>query len=57
MNTAQIVTVAVAGAVVVLAAFALLRALLRREPRPPSWRRYRVGVFLERDPKDDQPPV
>jgi hypothetical protein len=29
---------------------------MRREPSPAGWRRYRLGIFVERDPKDDEPP-
>lgn len=47
------ITVTVAGALIVLGVLVLLRLILRREPTPPRWRRYRLGVFVERDPSDE----
>jgi hypothetical protein len=44
---------------IVLGLFVLLRILFRKEPSPPSWRRFRAGIFVERDPTDetdDTPP-
>lgn len=50
------ITVSVVGAIVALAAFALLRVVLRREPSPARWRRIRLGVFVEREPIDSDKP-
>lgn len=49
LTDASTITVAVVAAFVLLALVAMLRVLLRREPSPPSWARYRVGVFVERE--------
>ena len=57
LSDATTVTIAVGGLVVLLAVLAALRVLLRREPSPPSWRRYRMGVFLERDPSENRPTI
>lgn len=46
------ITVSIVGLIALLALLMLVRVLLRREPTPPSWRRYRLGLFVEREPKD-----
>lgn len=58
LSGAAEITFSVAGTIIVLGLFVLLRVIFRREPSPPTWRRIRVGLFLERDPRqdDDQPP-
>jgi hypothetical protein len=56
VSDAVTVTLAVVGAVVLLGLLAVLRLVLRREPAGARWRRYRLGVFLERngqEPPDD----
>ena len=55
VSTATEIAISVAGVIVLLALLLLLRVLLRREPRPPGWRRYRLGVFVERDAADREP--
>jgi uncharacterized membrane protein (DUF373 family) len=50
LSTAQTTIYSLCALVVVLGLLALLRVLLRREPSPPHWRRYRAGLFVERDP-------
>lgn len=47
------ITIIVTTALVVLGVLVLIRLILRKEPSPPRWRRYRLGVFIERDPKED----
>jgi hypothetical protein len=54
VSQAEAITWSVIGFFALIALLVFLRALLRREPTPPRWLRYRIGVFLERDPKDDQ---
>jgi len=44
------ITITIVGLFAFFAILALLRVVLRKEPNPASWRRYRLGVFLERDP-------
>lgn len=59
LTQASTITISVAGVVVLLALLALLRILFRKEPSPPSWRRLRAGVFVERDPSkpdEHEPP-
>jgi hypothetical protein len=53
VSDADIITLSIGGVVVVLALLALLRVLMRKEPSPPRWLRFRVGMFVERDPRDD----
>jgi len=47
------VTLSVGGFLLALALLAALRVIFRKEPSPPSWRRFRVGLFIERDPHDE----
>jgi hypothetical protein len=49
LSQASTITSIVVGGVVIVAAFVLIRLLLRTNP-PARWRRMRVGVFVERDP-------
>jgi len=48
LTGATTITVSVVGLFAFLAILALLRVLLRRSD--PTWRTFRVGFFLERDP-------
>ena len=48
MSAGTSVVAALAGFFLLIAALTVSRLLLRRTP--PTWRRLRVGVFLERDP-------
>jgi hypothetical protein len=60
VSDAVTVTLAVVGAVIALGLLAVLRLVLRREPAGARWRRYRLGVFLERNgisKGDDDPPA
>ena len=50
MSDATTAVVIAAAFFLTLAGFAVLRLILRNAP--PTWRRYRVGVFMERDPED-----
>jgi len=52
LTGATTITVSVVGLFAFLAILALLRVLLRRSD--PTWRTFRVGFFLERDPLDDE---
>lgn len=59
LSESSTITFSVAGVLIVLGLFVLLRILFRKEPSPPSWRRFRAGIFVERDPTDetdDTPP-
>jgi hypothetical protein len=47
-----IITLAFAAFFLLLALLTFLRIVMRKAP--PTWRRYRIGVFVERDP-DDRP--
>lgn len=47
MSTAATIVVAVVAFAAFLALVTLARLVLRRSP--PTWRRFRVGVFVERD--------
>jgi multisubunit Na+/H+ antiporter MnhE subunit len=47
------ITLTLAGLAVALALIVVLRLLLRREPTPARWRRYRLGIFVERDPTEE----
>jgi hypothetical protein len=49
LTDATTITVSVGAVILGLGLFALLRILLRREEAPASWRRFRVGLFVERD--------
>jgi hypothetical protein len=53
-----IITISLAGTVITIGLLILLRILFRKEPSPPSWLRFRIGLFMERDPRarDDDPP-
>lgn len=42
----------IVGGVVLVALIVLAALMLRREKSPPSWRRYRLGVFIEREPAE-----
>jgi hypothetical protein len=53
ISDVQAIVYSLCAAVVVIGLLALLRTLLRREPTPSRWRRYRLGVFVERDPQSD----
>lgn len=48
------ITLSVVGLFAFLALIALLRIVLRGEPSPARWRRFRFGVFVERDPSDER---
>jgi hypothetical protein len=54
LSDPALITFSVAGVVVALGLLALLRIIFRKEPSPPTWRRFRVGLFVERDPHDDE---
>jgi hypothetical protein len=60
LSEASTITISIAGLVVAIGLLALLRVIFRKEPSPPSWRRLRIGLFVERDPHDEhadeQPP-
>lgn len=47
MSDAETITLAVVGFFLVLALLTFARLLLRKAP--PSYKRFRVGVFIERD--------
>lgn len=47
LSDAATITLAVVGFFLVLALLAFARLILRRTP--PTYRRFRVGVFVERD--------
>lgn len=49
VSDAETIAIVVSAAVVLLGLLALARILLRKEPAPWRWHRFRVGVFLERD--------
>jgi hypothetical protein len=50
------ITISVIGFFIVLVLFVFLRLVLRREPSPISWRRFRIGFFVERDSSDPDDP-
>lgn len=54
LSNATTITIAVVGLFALLAIVALVRYVVRREPTPPSWKRYRLGVFLERDHRSER---
>lgn len=49
-TTAETITFSVVGFFVLIAVLVFARLLVRRTP--PTWRRYRVGFFVEREPTD-----
>jgi hypothetical protein len=51
LSVADDVTIVVVGVFVGLALITILRLVLRRDP--PSQSRFRVGVFVERDQRDE----
>jgi len=48
------ITFSIVGAFVFLGLLVIARLLLRREPSPWHWHRFRVGIFLERDAYDPE---
>jgi len=52
-SQATTITISVAALVALIAVLVLLRLVLRKDPSPPSWRRYRIGIFIERDPREE----
>jgi hypothetical protein len=52
LSEATQITISIGGFFIALALLALLRVIFRKDPSPPTWRRYRVGMFVERDPHD-----
>ena len=51
VSDATTITVSLVGLAVFLVLVVLVRLVMRRGS-PPSWRRYRLGVFVERDPSE-----
>ena len=51
MSSATQITVGVVGFFVILALLVFLRLLMRKQQ--PSWKRLRLGVFVERNGVDD----
>jgi hypothetical protein len=52
LSETETITLGVIGWFVLIGIFVLLRVLFRKEPSPPSWQRFRIGFFVERDPKE-----
>ena len=51
MTTDVKIILILAGFFALLAMLTFMRLLLRREP--PTWKRLRLGVFVERDPDEE----
>lgn len=43
------ITVVVASFFALLVLAVIVRAVMRNEPKPWRWRRFRIGIFLERE--------
>jgi len=52
VSQTEAIVLAVVGLFYLAALLAFVLALIRGDPRP-VWRRLRVGVFVEREPRDD----
>lgn len=53
LSEATSITLSIGGVFIALGLLTLLRVIFRKEPSPPQWRRFRVGLFVERDPHDE----
>lgn len=55
LSGATTITISVVGLAALIAILALLRVVFRRDRPEASWRRYRMGVFVERDADAHRP--
>jgi hypothetical protein len=52
VTDATTVSISVVAIVLGLGLLAALRVVFRKEPAPATWKRIRLGFFIERDPKN-----